>query len=96
MGALKVVRERAQSSKDTDLKAHISTLYDSVLSLKEALMLVTDENHELRLGLQNWNPAAQRGPELRQVRAVNYYFDAYRGRYCHRYYDREENNRDTT
>jgi hypothetical protein len=71
LGALKVVRERAQSSKDTDLKAHISTLYDSVLSLKEALMLVTDENHELRLGLQNWNPAAQRGPELRQVGAVS-------------------------
>jgi hypothetical protein len=37
------VREQAKTSKDTDLKSHISDLYDSVLSLKEAVMLVTDE-----------------------------------------------------
>jgi len=30
--ALNAVRERAKTSKDTDLKDHISTLYDSVLS----------------------------------------------------------------
>jgi predicted RNase H-like nuclease (RuvC/YqgF family) len=48
MNALKIVRERAQMSKDNDLKEHISALYDSLLSLKEAVMRLTQENDELR------------------------------------------------
>jgi hypothetical protein len=46
LSALNAVRERAKSSKDTDLKDHISTLYDNVLSLKEAVMRLTEENGE--------------------------------------------------
>jgi hypothetical protein len=86
LSALKAVRERAQSSKDADLKAHISTLYDSVLSLKEAVMLVTDENSELRRRIvqQEQKPPQ---PELRQVGAVNYYFAGDKGPYCQPCYD---------
>jgi hypothetical protein len=41
MNALKIVRERAQSSKDNDLKGHISKLYDNLLLLKEAVIRLT-------------------------------------------------------
>ncbi len=55
LNALKIVRERAQSSKDNDLKGHISTLYDNLLSLKEAVMLVTQENEALKRKVASWN-----------------------------------------
>ncbi len=48
MDVLNRVRERARRSKDTDLKDQISTLYDHVLSLKEAMVRLTDENDRLR------------------------------------------------
>jgi hypothetical protein len=88
LNALKAVRERAQSSKDADLKAHISTLYDSVLSLKEAVMLVTDENSELRgrIAQQEQRPPK---PELRQVGSANFYFVDDNGPYCQPCYDGE-------
>jgi hypothetical protein len=77
----KTVREQAKQSKDADLKAHISDLYDSVLSLKEAVMLVTDENNELR----RRNAELEHPPEkpvIKQVGAVNYYFVGEKGPYC--------------
>lgn len=95
LNALKAVRERAQSSKDRDLKEDISTLYDSVLALKEAVMLVTDENRELKTENKDLKrriaeleqPAEKPLPELRQVGAVNYYFVGEVGPYCQKCYD---------
>ncbi len=86
MKALNAARERAQASKDTDLKAIINTLYDEMAGLKEALQRVTDENSELHRRI-----AQQAGklpePEIRQVGAVNYYFVGEKGPYCQPCYD---------
>ena len=85
----KTVREQAKLSKDADLKAHISDLYDSMLSLKEAVMLVTDENNELRRRLAELeNPPKK--PEIRQVGEVNYYYEGEKGPYCQPCYDSKE------
>src|SRR4051794_37202595 len=88
LNALKAVRERAQSSKDRDLKEDISMLYDSVLSLKEAVMLVTDENKDLKRRIAELERSAEKPlPELRRVGAVNYYFVGEVGPYCQKCYD---------
>jgi len=86
--ALNAVRERAKTSKDTDLKDHISTLYDSVLSLKEVLMRMTEENSELRSRITELKrPAQKQEPELRQVGSANYYFVGDKGPCCQPCYD---------
>jgi hypothetical protein len=88
LSALNAVRERAKSSKDTDLKDHISTLYDSLLSLKEAVMRVTEENSELRRRITELElPPQKQEPELRQVGSVNYYYDGDKGPCCQPCYD---------
>jgi hypothetical protein len=84
--ALNAVRERAKTSKDTDLKDHISTLYDSLLSLKEAVMRVTEENSELRRRITELERPPQ-SPELRQVGSVNYYYEGDKGPCCQPCYD---------
>src|SRR5579859_7111621 len=88
LSALKIVRERAQGSKDNDLKEHISTLYDSLLSLKETLILVTQENEELKSQLAVLTrPQEKPEPELRQVGAANFYFIGDKGPYCQPCFD---------
>jgi regulator of replication initiation timing len=97
LNALKAVRERAQTSKDRDLKEGISALYDNVLLLKEAVMLVTDENNELKAEnkqlklkvIELQQPAKEPSPELRQVGDVNYYFLNDKGPYCQYCFDRD-------
>jgi len=79
---LNVVRERAQCSRDADLKGHINALYDSVLSVKEAVLRLQEENAELI------KKQEQPKPELRQVGAVNYYFVGEQGPYCQPCYNR--------
>jgi len=89
LGIVKAARERAQSSRDPDLKDLTLTLYDHVLSLKEAVMLVTDENNELRRKIAELeHPAAK--PELRQVGVANFYFVGDVGPYCQACYDGSE------
>jgi hypothetical protein len=88
LSVLKAVRERAQTSKDNDLKDQISTLYDNLLSLKEAVMMVTDENAELRRKIEQLErPTPKKEPELRRVGSVNYYFDGDKGPCCQPCYD---------
>lgn len=88
LSLMKAVRERTQRSKDSDLKGLVSTLFDSVLSLKESVMLVTDENNELRRRITELErPAAQPEPELKQVGVSNFYFVADKGPYCQPCYD---------
>ena len=88
LNALKVVRERAQSSKDNDLKEHISALYDNLLSLKEAVMRLTQENDELRRqNVELKQPPQRSEPELRQVGSCNFYFVGDKGPYCQACYD---------
>jgi hypothetical protein len=90
MNALKIVRERAQSSKDNDLKEHISTLYDNLLSLKEAVMRLTQENDELKKRIAELErPPEKSEPELRQVGSCYFYFVGEKGPYCQACYDGE-------
>ena len=90
LSALKVVRERARSSKDNDLKEHISTLYDNLLSLKEAVMQLAQENRELRVKIAELErPPREPQPELRQVGSCNFYFVGEKGPYCQACYDAE-------
>src|SRR5438270_6985434 len=85
--ALKAVRERAQSWKDNDMKAHISSLYDSLLELKEALSLLTDENRGLRLKISELEKQPDLKPTLRQVGSANFYYLADQGPYCQACFD---------
>jgi hypothetical protein len=91
LSSLKVLRERAQTSKDSDLKGRISDIYDTVLELKEAVMLVTDENKELKRKVEELErPAEKRVPRLRQVGACNYYFVGDEGPFCQPCHDRDD------
>lgn len=88
LAVLKTVREQAKESKDATLKSHISDLYDSVLSLKEAVMIVTDENDELKRQIAELQKRSEKpAPEIRQVGAVHYYFVGEEGPYCQPCYD---------
>jgi hypothetical protein len=77
--ALNSVRERAKMSKDTDLKSHVSDLYDHILELKEAIHRLTDENKALKQ--QQVQHKAQ-APTVRQVGDTNYVFDGDEGPFC--------------
>lgn len=92
MNTLNAVRERAKSSKDADLKAHISALYDDVLSLKELIARFTDETNNQQRRIAELERAEEKHsePELRQVGAVNYYFVGKKGPYCQRCYDGQQ------
>jgi len=85
--ALKTVREQAQLSKDAELKNRISALYDNVLELKEALMMVNDENKQLRLRVAELEKPSD-SPEIRQVGLTQYYFKGEKGPFCQPCYDR--------
>ncbi len=87
MKALNAVRERAKGSQDTDLKTHINTLYDELLTLKEVVVRLTDENAELK---RTQTTLAKLEPELRQVGSANFYFDGDKGPYCQPCYDRDK------
>ncbi len=81
--ALNAVRERAKTSKDTNLKDHISTLYDNVLSLKEVVKRLTEENGELRRRITELErPPQKQEPELRQVGSASYYDEGDKGPRC--------------
>jgi DNA repair exonuclease SbcCD ATPase subunit len=84
--ALSALRERAQRSKDTDIKEQINALYNNVLSLNEVISRLLDENKALRrqLELQQHPPEA---PKIRQVGETNYYFKGDEGPFCQPCYD---------
>jgi len=88
MTALNAARERAKGSRDADLKKHISSLYDELLALKEAVLRLTDENGQLQRTIaEQSRPAEKREPELRQVGSANFYFDGNKGPCCQPCYD---------
>jgi len=89
MTALNAARERAKGSQDTDLKKHISELYNSVLTLQELVVRLTDENSQLQRTIaQQARPVEKLEPELRQVGSANFYFDGDKGPCCQPCYDR--------
>jgi len=75
---LNTARERSQTSKDPELKDTLSSIYDEVLALKEAVSRLTAENTQLRSQISG----AKAEPEARQVGEVNYIFVCDKGPYC--------------
>lgn len=76
--ALTGLRERAQRSKDLDIKDGINALYDHNLKLKDVVSRLFDEISALKRQLeQQRNP-----PEIRQIGASFYYYIGGKGPYC--------------
>jgi len=84
--ALNALRERAQRSKDLDIKDQIAALYDNVLELKEVMSRLLDENKELRRQLEQQHHPPEE-PKIRQVGQTNYYFVGEEGPFCQPCYD---------
>jgi len=84
--ALNALRERAQRTKDADIKDQINTLYDNVLELKEVISRLLDENKDLRRQLEQQHHPPE-VPKIRQVGHTNYYFKGEEGPFCQPCYD---------
>jgi hypothetical protein len=88
---LNKLRERAQATKDLEIKEHVGNLYDTMNALKEAFSRLSDENRELkqRLEAQKQPPEV---PDRKQVGEANYYYlkngdGGFDGPYCQPCYD---------
>ena len=86
--ALTALRERAQRSKDVDIKEQINTLFDNILQLKDVVSRLLDENRELldenrglRRQLEEQQHPGER-PKIKQVGEANYYFIGEEGPFC--------------
>jgi len=88
--ALTGLRERAQRSKDADIKDQINTLFDNVLQLKDVVSRLLDANNELKRQLEQQQLARVQVPKIRQVGETNYYFQGEEGPYCQPCYDKEQ------
>ena len=84
--ALNALRERAQRSKDLDIKDQINTLYDNVLSLKEVMSRLVDENKDLHRRIEQQQHPPEK-PKIRRVGDTNYYFVGGEGPYCQPCFD---------
>jgi hypothetical protein len=84
--ALNALRERAQRTKDIEIRNEIATLYDTVLELKEVLSRLSDENKELKRKLEEQQHPPEE-PKLKQVGSTNYYFKGDEGPFCQPCYD---------
>ena len=80
--ALTGLRERAQRSKDADIKDGINTLFDSILQLKDVVSRLLDENKKLQQQIENEHMARAAIPKIRQVGDTNYYFQGDEGPFC--------------
>jgi len=84
--ALNALRERAQRSKDIDIKDQMNTLYDNVLGLKEVVSRLLDENKALQNRLERQqNPPDS--PKITRVGDTNYYFLGVEGPFCQPCFD---------
>lgn len=84
---LTALRERAQRTKDIEIKEQIGTLFDNVLQLKDIVSRIVDQNKELQNALiQQQNPPLK--PKIRHVGQTNYYYLGDEGPYCQPCYDK--------
>lgn len=84
--ALTGLRERAQRTKDLDIKDGINTLYDHNLQLKDVVSRLLDENRELKRQLEEQQHPPEK-PTLKQVGETHYYFFGNEGPFCQPCYD---------
>lgn len=88
---LNKLRERAQATKDLEIKEHVGNLYDTMNGLKEAFSRLSDENKQLKRQLEAQKQPPE-VPQLKQVGATNYYYlkngdGGFDGPYCQPCYD---------
>lgn len=83
---LNKLRERAQATKDLEIKEHVGNLYDTMNSLKEAFSRLGDENRELKQKLEEQQHPPEK-PERKQVGEAVYYFFGDEGPFCQPCYD---------
>jgi hypothetical protein len=82
--SLNVLRERAQSTNDIEIKAQVGAMYDHVNNLREVISRFANENEELKKQLEQ----QQHPPEKRQVGEAFYYYKGGEdGPYCQACYD---------
>jgi hypothetical protein len=79
---LNKLRERAQTTKDLEIKEHVGNLYDTFNALREALSRMVDENKELKRQLEQEQLARVAIPKIRQVGDTNYYYQGEEGPFC--------------
>jgi len=84
---LNKLRERAQATKDLEIKEHVGNLYDTINAIKEAFSRLADENRELKRKLEEQQFARVAVPKIKQVGDTNYYFVGDEGPYCQPCYD---------
>ena len=84
---LNKLRERAQATKDLEIKEHVGNLYDTMNAIKEAFTRLADENSGLKRQLENERLARVAIPKIKQVGDTNYYFQGDEGPYCQPCYD---------
>ena len=83
---LNKLRERAQTTKDLEIKEHVGSLYDTLNALKEAVSRLVDENKEQKRQLDELQHPPEE-PKIKQVGETNYYFVGEEGPYCQPCYD---------
>src|SRR5690349_11553762 len=90
---LNKLRERAQVTKDLEIKEHVGTLYDTMNAIKEVFSRLADENKELKRQLEQQQLARVVVPKIRQVGETNYYYQGDQGPFCQPCYDGERKTR---
>jgi hypothetical protein len=84
---LTALRERAQRTKDIEIKEQISALFDNVLQLKDVVSRLLDQTKELQNKIsQQQNPPLK--PKIMPVGQTNYYYLGDEGPYCQPCYDK--------
>src|ERR1035437_5625133 len=76
-------RDQSKRSKDIDMKETINSLFYVVLDLKQAVLLVTEENNQLRADREKSTEKPKRKPEGEAI----YYFLGDEGPFCQPCYD---------
>jgi hypothetical protein len=89
---LNKLRERAQTTKDLEIKEHVGSLYDTMNAIKEAFSRLMDENKKLKQQIENEHAARVAIPKLKQVGDTNYYFQGDEGPFCQPCYDGKSKN----
>ena len=83
---LNKLRERAQATKDLEIKEHVGNLYDTMNSIKEAFSRLTDENKRLHGQLEQQSQK----PTLKECGDTVYCFHNNEGPFCPRCYVNKE------
>src|SRR5437660_12321945 len=84
---LNKLRERAQATRDLEIKEHVGTLYDTMNAIREAFSRLVDENSGLKREIEQQQLARVQVPKIKAVGETNYYYQGDEGPFCQVCYD---------